>query len=431
MKKKLLVIACLVLVLSVSLILPFASVSADYVEDIVNNTQAIVNFNQYVLDTYTHNYSANAGDLYVFGSNVNFTSGHTYYLNIKMTRNSSSDYIAWIFDDTYWLYGDKEQLYICASNLTSSRFYVSANMVIDTLWLIDLTEMFGVGNEPTLAQCQDVFTASYYAYNTGTPMTYNTIDAYNNGVNAYLGTQEYTISSLGFVNSVYPVILNSVYGCEEDLVSRNTSQGYVQVNSGSAYTDPTLCLPFNYTIPAGTQVTIKGKCSTTQYNASYSMHVGFWGNGGEMIVVPQSMVAGTQGYFRSSTITFTLPMSVDRIYLIVTDDATWQLKDFEVGYYLTNVDALRELGYQDGVAYMQKLYAPTGAYYQAIYQQGYNDGHDAPTYTFKDLIVASVDTPIQAFTSLFDFDILGVNMKTFYLSIFTMCVIFVVLKLVL
>lgn len=61
---------------------------------------------------------------------------------------------------------------------------------------------------------------------------------------------------------------------------------------------------------------------------------------------------------------------------------------------------------------------------------GYNEGaQDAGDYTFMSLISSVIDAPIQAFMGLFNFEMLGVNLSGFFLSLLTVCVIVAVVKL--
>lgn len=69
------------------------------------------------------------------------------------------------------------------------------------------------------------------------------------------------------------------------------------------------------------------------------------------------------------------------------------------------------------------------------YNEGYNYGlnkglAEASDYSFFSLLSAVIDVPIQAFTSLFNFDLLGINLANFFYAIFTVCVILAVLKLI-
>ena len=65
----------------------------------------------------------------------------------------------------------------------------------------------------------------------------------------------------------------------------------------------------------------------------------------------------------------------------------------------------------------------------AGYYRGYNDGGNAAnTYTFLGLISAVIDAPIKAFTGLFNFNLLGVNMVSFITALFTLAVIITIIK---
>ena len=66
------------------------------------------------------------------------------------------------------------------------------------------------------------------------------------------------------------------------------------------------------------------------------------------------------------------------------------------------------------------------------YNKGYAEGvDDANNYTFKSLITSVIDVPINAFRSLFNFDLLGFNMANFMLSILTLGAVLAVVRLIL
>lgn len=68
----------------------------------------------------------------------------------------------------------------------------------------------------------------------------------------------------------------------------------------------------------------------------------------------------------------------------------------------------------------------------AGYNEGFNAGVlDSNNYSFLGLMGAVVDAPIQAFTGLFNFEILGVNMKDFLAGLFTICLVILVVRFVL
>lgn len=76
-----------------------------------------------------------------------------------------------------------------------------------------------------------------------------------------------------------------------------------------------------------------------------------------------------------------------------------------------------DLGYQVG--------------YEAGESVGYIDGvDDSNTYTFSSLISSIVDVPIRAFSSLFNFEVLGINLASFFFSLLTICIVLLIVKFV-
>ena len=68
--------------------------------------------------------------------------------------------------------------------------------------------------------------------------------------------------------------------------------------------------------------------------------------------------------------------------------------------------------------------------------EGYNNGYTAGVensnnYSFLSLIGAVVDAPISAFTSLLNFNLLGVNLLAFFTGLLTLAIIIFIIKLVL
>lgn len=109
-------------------------------------------------------------------------------------------------------------------------------------------------------------------------------------------------------------------------------------------------------------------------------------------------------------------------------------------YYFTRVDTdsvSYSAGYNAGYAVGDTAGQSVGynAGYNAGDAVGYNRGYNAGlnttnTYSFANLISAVLDAPINAFTSLFNFEILGVNLSSFLLALFTICVVLTVVKFI-
>lgn len=91
-------------------------------------------------------------------------------------------------------------------------------------------------------------------------------------------------------------------------------------------------------------------------------------------------------------------------------------------------------GYQQGLADNQQNIYDNG--FSAGKISGESIGYDkgvleANNYSFKSLFGAVIDAPIQAFSGLFNFEFLGVNLLDFFLGILTFGVIVFVIKLLL
>lgn len=86
-------------------------------------------------------------------------------------------------NSTSWSMSNTEEILIASDNAHLSTSYIysdtkypgpSVGTVFNETFsplLIDLTQMFGAGNEPTLEQCREIFASESYPYNAGTLMS--------------------------------------------------------------------------------------------------------------------------------------------------------------------------------------------------------------------------------------------------------------------
>ena len=94
-------------------------------------------------------------------------------------------------------------------------------------------------------------------------------------------------------------------------------------------------------------------------------------------------------------------------------------------WYLANKDVAG--GYQSGYNKGYEMGKTQG--YNNGYNAGYNQGvADENDYTFDGLLSAIFDVPVRTFTSLFNFDILGVNLTSFFLSMLTLAVVIAITR---
>lgn len=94
---------------------------------------------------------------------------------------------------------------------------------------------------------------------------------------------------------------------------------------------------------------------------------------------------------------------------------------YNAGYDEGRLDG-RNDGYQSGYTAGQSV----------GYNQGYSQGllDNGGEWSFRSLLTAVVDTPVQVFTDLFNFEILGVNLTGFFLGLFSIALCLGVIKLI-
>lgn len=137
---------------------------------------------------------------------------------------------------------------------------------------------------------------------------------------------------------------------------------------------------------------------------------------------------------------------IDFAFFFITDPSTTNGQNFvnhftydDREYYLYQVDdfsgnAIYDSGYTAGQQYGE------GVGYTQGYNVGKNDGYNLgyntalnnrDIYTFDNLLSAVIDVPVRTFTSLFNFEILGVNLSGFFLGLLTCCIVITIVRLLL
>lgn len=134
----------------------------------------VSSIDDYTLNIKVENFSCTDALILHYGVNINWVEGHKYYINgSKRTSGNSTIVISRnITGDSAGLYLTKDRIITSAYNksyhlntviaLSQGDFEVTFSPVV-----IDLTEMFGEGFEPTIEQCRKLFPCDYYPYNEG------------------------------------------------------------------------------------------------------------------------------------------------------------------------------------------------------------------------------------------------------------------------
>lgn len=141
------------------------------------------------------------------------------------------------------------------------------------------------------------------------------------------------------------------------------------------------------------------------------------------------------------SLTFTVPTGVVGMFVVIYCNAGVKCKvpiiKLEKG---SNFTGFVVSDYSSGVGYGQGYYDGYALGSLNVntqrYNEGYNAGHaagvsEANNFTFLSLMSSVVDAPLTAFRSMFNFNLLGVNISSLLMALFSAAVIILVVKLIL
>lgn len=124
-------------------------------------------------------------------------------------------------------------------------------------------------------------------------------------------------------------------------------------------------------------------------------------------------------------VTICIPTS----YLPTVNSSTFKPSN---GTYNEGFNAGYNKGYKEGKYFEYSHVNPDSASYIEGKSIGYSAGiNDSGNYTFFSLISSVVDVPIKALVGLLDFNLFGIDMSSLYLSLFTLCIIIAIVKMLL
>lgn len=390
-------------------------------EELTNNS--VLNFNQLfdiskipssnVVDSIYVNYDFTQGNFYYLQQDINVLAGHKY-----LVVGAQPGLCRLQFDSPHTLYFNEPNSIATAQYNDTAKFYAysaGSGSYKSIIQIFDLTQIFGFGNEPiSYDQFKSYFVSPYYGYTISTLVPLDATTSYSQG---------YTdgIQSFSVVTAADDIYNSSYYakGTVTDILSVNDFAPYFIKLVPTTDTDDHLIFPMISTIPANSNFTISGYISSYVYDQTGTLNIYAYVNNKDYIQL------GTINFNSSSMVSFSinlnLPFSVSNIAFDSTKSSL--LGDVTVTYKVSNLQKLTQDNYDAGRA--SRDHDVTIAF-----ENGKKVGmSQANPYTFNALFGAVFDAPIQALTGLLDFDILGVNMKGLYLSLFTLALIIFVVKL--
>ena len=443
--------------------------TSDYYSKYVNNTTQ--SFGNHSITINNNGYVSTDGN-YPYGlkglTNISYVSGHKYYVSLDIL----SSYSGYVKLELWSNSVDIPDITTTANELLKIRQVLTCNNTISKrilLYLsqsvqnntgittysnfniIDLSACFGIGNEPNIEQANELFIADYYAYNTGSPMFINSVNAYNQGVIDTLGSTTYDVVLDDFYNNSFGLASNNsnyntkLIKTSPYTISGQTIFGLSAYNvswkeSGESYTNNNGLLTaigfnINNVIPVGSTLKIKyqGTSLANDYNDTSPTNIyhnvylsTFDGNS-----FTRFLDLGTGLMYVSDYREFTIsaPDNAESIYLIANGNINCSYLSINVEY--TNSNVLIDSIYKSGQESILKLYNPGSSGYDSIFNSG---KQYALTHNANNAWGSAWDFIESAFTgigSLFTIQLLpGVPLSVFILVPLMVSLIFFIVKLV-
>lgn len=404
----------------------------------------------------TFTYSSNPTSYFsnCFSTSYNFSLNHRYYARMSFSASKSCVVRFDVFNYGYgsFNYSDVDNfstfdIIVSSSSVSSGDMFFGVNSGVfvsgdsvhwSNIFIIDLTLMFGSGNEPTIDECRSLFPSDYYVYNLGTPLTMNGVESYNNGYNDALSAYDYVVTSSFFSQTAYGIDFN---GYRPAVTNRYNSDDFTNALRFSGY----MVLPFGQTLASSVVL----ECSLVVFdvdNRFTSLDVGILYGGQYLMLYSIDNPNDDPADNSPVEFTITLPYASDGLVLFsnnsegpsIQDTYSILVTDINVSYRYYNpqndinniYNSGFEAGYSDG----------SHAGYNKGYAAGLADGTNND-YTFLGLLSSVVQAPVTVLVGEFDsatgervggllnFEFLGYNMSTLLMSLFSIGIVICVVRL--
>lgn len=409
-KRIILICICSLLIVATMVAMVFAAINyyggknkahAEFTD--LAGTNTLVNFNQlYNITGYSVTNSANVSAINSnsFKINSTLTDGAIALLTASNLQNGHRYYIfgnnnqAFRFVDSNGNAFGESIDYIYSPSNNRTLYYLNYNSVygsynigdVVVFNIIDLTQMFG-DNEPNLQEAKEYFTAEYYNYNTGTAVSNNSVESYNQGVKSVYDSLYYTMNTELIVRNAQPYYWN-IDNSMTSTVERVDPNG--QPYTSQLVFEHGVFIPFSTALPINSSVQINMKFAYKQLETNLNCDVYFIDNlgnvqflahWGELFTWPED-IQGTD-YSQLPTKSFTYTTNANAVGLIIIEPQPTSLNKF-VFMYLdlqfrtgdisvlldsskSEIERLVKMQYEN-------YYAQGGAGYQTIWDKGFNAG---------------------------------------------------------
>lgn len=341
---------------------------AEY-SDIVLNPNSIIIFNQIVFDNRI-NFKSVVGAQPI--SDITTIANHIYYYHFIADSIESGTFTYQLYYTTTTNNNIKSGsgansyvgLYTCTASGGTYRIYANGVINFKNVQIIDLTLMFGNGNEPNLNQCNSLFVADYYSYNTGEEMSLNGLNAYNKALQDIFSSYTYQLSMNALSNSTYSVN----YDNESSIFEYNSeNQHWYFLN--------TFAVPLYTTISNGSKINIDYWFYAPNFEGDYYLNIMYYTGDGYSTIYTDTQKINTGD---GNSVTFNLPISVNTLYFnIVHNNNVWTggnmlVFKFDISASQLDITQAIQNAYQSGFNDYVNTLKEGNSVYDAIFQRGYN-----------------------------------------------------------
>ena len=374
---------------------------------------------------------------------------HKYYLSVDSYGSSDSDTLTINLSHNPEVTFDlttSYQTYDTLLNITNFwGDYGHAIYIVTTIdsvvylrnfYIIDLTLMYGAGNEPTLDQCRNIFTSEYYAYTTNLSMPLNGVYSYSQGYNAAVSQFNYIVDFSQISQFGYGIEFNGwrpAFKYNYDTPDVFSFSGYVS-------------LPLGQTVPRDTLMT--GSFKAVDVDNRLSLSLGLIYNNQFVPIKDFGKLNSDPDNLTTYTFSFSLPYDTNNIVLFasasegpsVQDHYGASVEDFVISYRYFNPLFNSSDAYNDG--FVNGVNSGKVDGYNRGYAAGIKYGSSvAKEGTFLNLLSSVIQAPISALVGQYDaasgervggllnFEFLGYNMSTFLMSLFSLGLVICVIRL--
>lgn len=414
----------------------YFAASSVFAEDIENITeQAILNFNQIIQDTYTNNYNY-IGNSTPTTSNVSVASNSKLY--IRFVSSNSSLYLRLlannlqdvIFDFT----NNNVSIIVNTSvNINSLQLFTTGDINITYFYIINLTQMFGetLANTITVEQCNNIFVADYYPYNTGSPITYSNITAYAQGVESVLQSMETTIETLTIINNAQPYY-SSYY--DSFIQYYSMTGNYPEIRYTDTLVFYNACfIPLLTTLYTGDSFNLSADLISDYSFANIQLAIYSLSSDNQLTLI-DTLQSDSNDWIENYSKDFIISAN-DSVGIVITNtlgqDASnsryLEFNNINIKYQSRNLTNLLANSYSQGANDLTTYYSQGNLGYETIYTIGFNDG-----VNMSNSAITSMDYIKSAFITLGDILAIqvfpNVPLGTFFLLPLMASLIFFIVK---